>query len=161
MPNHASVVILSLITGHWIVIFIVTLAAFTANLLSYLLGTTQHAGLQDNVADFRKCTRSIAINPVFEFLYWRMNWHIEHQMYAGVPCYNLKILHLIVQTDMPKPRSLCEAWVEMLETRDRQKTDSRYFFDTPLPVASTATATDIAANELEESIGELAPPGLR
>lgn len=156
---HAGVVILSVFTGYWIFVFIITMAAFTANLLSYLLGTTQHAGLQDNVADFRKCTRSIVINPLFEFLYWHMNWHTEHHMYAGVPCYNLKKLHQAVREDMPKPRSLGMAWTEMIETRNRQVHDPAYYFDTPIPAAAVRTTTSDVA--LEESIGELAPPGLR
>ena len=37
-----------------------------------------HCGLRDNVADFRKCTRSIWLDPVSSFMYWRMNWHLEH-----------------------------------------------------------------------------------
>ncbi|MFK7860139.1 MAG: fatty acid desaturase [Granulosicoccus sp.] len=158
---HAGVVFVSVFTGHWIFILIITLAAFTANLLSYLLGTTQHAGLQDNVADFRKCTRSIVINPLFEFLYWHMNWHTEHHMYAGVPCYNLKKLHQIVRTDMPDPRSLRGAWKEIIETREIQKKDPAYYFDTPLPISSSSVSSATRADEFDTSIGELAPPGLR
>ena len=33
------------------------------------------------------------LNPLFDFLYWRMGWHIEHHMFAGIPCYNLAKLH--------------------------------------------------------------------
>ena len=73
---------------------------------------TQHCGLQGNVSDFRKCVRSIRINPVISFLYWRMNWHTEHHMYAGVPCYNLKKLSQIIADDMPQPRTLLDAWRE-------------------------------------------------
>ena len=66
-----------------------------------------------------------------------MNWHIEHHMFAGVPCYNLKKLHYLVAEDMPEPRTLLGAWREMRETWQRQKTEPDYFFDTPLP--STAS----------------------
>ena len=51
-----------------------------------------HMGLRSNVADFRKNTRSIKLDPLSGFFYWHMNWHAEHHMYAGVPCYHLKKL---------------------------------------------------------------------
>lgn len=105
---------------------IFTLFNFTANWLAYLLGLPQHSGLQENVADFRKSMRSITLNPVFKFLYWHMNWHTEHHIYAGVPCYNLKKLHQAVKDDMPEPRSLVGAWREMLETWERQMIDPTY-----------------------------------
>ena len=44
-------------------------------------------GLQDYVPDFRLCYRRFLVNPVVRFLYWHMNFHIEHHMYAAVPCY--------------------------------------------------------------------------
>ena len=94
--------------------------------MAYLLGLPQHCGLQENVAASRKSMRSITLNPVFKFLYWNMNWHTEHHMYAGVPCYNLKKLHQAVKDDMPEPRSLVGAWREMLETWERQMIDPTY-----------------------------------
>ena len=57
----------------------------------------------DKVPDFRKSVRSMTLIPILEFLYWRMNWHLEHHMYAGVPCYNLKKLYHEVEHDMPEP----------------------------------------------------------
>ena len=62
-----------------------------------------------------------------------MNWHLEHHMYAGVPCYNLKKLHQIVKKDMPKPKNLIGAWLEMRKTWKLQNTDPNYEFDTPAP----------------------------
>ncbi len=157
---HTSVVIISVISGNWIIIFIITLAPFIANLMSYLVGMTQHSGLKDNEPDFRKCTRSIVLNPLLEFLYWRMNWHTEHHMFAGVPCYNLKKLHQHVRADMPVPRTLREAWREMLDTWKKQQENPAYYFDTPLPV-SERNKENHSATGLEASIGDLAPRGLR
>jgi fatty acid desaturase len=97
---------------------------------------------------------------MLEFLYWHMNWHTEHHMYAGVPCYNLKQLHYAVKDDMPKPRSLLGAWREMLEIWERQKREPSYQFDTPLP-ATAETERKRAAVAEEASIGDLAPAGLR
>jgi fatty acid desaturase len=88
-----------------------------------------------------------------------MNWHLEHHMYAGVPCYNLKKLAREIAGDMPEPRTLRQAWREMGETWRRQQTDPNYEFDTPLPGTSKGERAD-GASELESSIGELAPKGL-
>jgi len=88
-----------------------------------------------------------------------MNWHTEHHMYAGVPCYNLRALHEEIKDDMPAPRSLRQAWVEMLEVWDRQQVEPDYQFDTPLP-ATARTERKRAAQTEESSIGELAPKGL-
>jgi fatty acid desaturase len=159
---HGSVSLLALVSGQWIFLFIVTLSSFTFNWLSYRVGMTQHCGLKENEVDFRKCTRSIVLNPVLEFLYWHMNWHTEHHMFAGVPCYNLKKLHQEVQKDMPAPRTVSEAWREMRETWDKQQVDSDYFFDTPVPADTSMKDTDAEPDStILESIGDLAPQGLR
>ena len=157
---HGSVLVVAIITGLWVLPLIFSLFPFIANWLGYFVGLTQHCGLRENVPDFRKSVRSITLNPLAEFLYWRMNWHIEHHMYAGVPCYNLKKLHRAVAHDMPEPRTLRGAWQEMLETWRRQQTDPDYQFDTPLPPTAKRVRDD-TPDALESSIGDLAPEGLR
>ena len=115
-------------------------------------------GLRDDVPDFRKCVRTITLDPLSEFIYWRMNWHLEHHMFAGVPCYNLKKLHRAVAHDMPRPRTFLGAWREMREIWHRQQEDPGYQFDTPLPAAAEAPP---AQAEEAASIGDLAPQELR
>jgi len=157
---HGSVAAVSIITGLWVLPLIFTFFSFTANWLGYFVGFTQHCGLQNNAPDFRKSVRSIKLNPLASFLYWRMNWHTEHHMYAGVPCYNLKKLACEIADDMPEPRTLRGAWKEMRETWRQQQIDPSYQFDTPLPATAKSTRTD-TPDELESSIGELAPEGLK
>ncbi len=156
---HGSVLLVSILTGQWVLILILSCASFIANWLSYAVGLTQHCGLRSEVADFRKNTRSVVLPKPVEFLYWHMNWHIEHHMYAGVPCYNLPRLHQAVREDMPKPRTLREAWREMLETWRRQQSDPDYACDTPLP-ATAKTMRERPGGAEETSIGDLAPKGL-
>ena len=157
---HGPVLVTAGIRGFWVLPLILTFSSFIANWLSYALGLTQHCGLQENVPDFRKSVRSIKVNPLVEFLYWRMNWHTEHHMYAGVPCYNLKKLHQEVADDMPAPRTLWQAWQEMLEIWRRQQLEPDYQFDTPLPPTARRSRAH-TPNQLESSIGDLAPEGLR
>ncbi|MDA0350206.1 MAG: fatty acid desaturase [Verrucomicrobia bacterium] len=157
---HGSLLAVSIVSGLWILPIIVSCFAFTANWLRYLTGMTQHCGLRDNIPDFRKSTRSTKLNPLVEFLYWHMNWHTEHHMYAAVPCYNLKKLAKEISEDMPEPRTVLGAWREMRETWERQKADPNYEFDTPVPQPKESTHAD-DTDELASSIGELAPEGLR
>ena len=157
---HGTVVVVSIVTGQWIWIFLLTVFSFIASWASYFVSMPQHCGLRDKVPDFRKSVRSMTLIPILEFLYWRMNWHLEHHMYAGVPCYNLKKLYQEVAHDMPEPRTLRSAWREMLDTWERQQTDPDYQYDTPLPATARHVRED-ESNQLESSIGDLAPKGLK
>ena len=157
---HGSVLVYSIWAGQWALPFLINFFAFTANWLGFFVGMTQHCGLREDVSDFRKCVRSIKLNPFVSFLYWRMNWHTEHHMYAGVPCYNLKKLSQAIAHDMPEPRTLIGAWREMLEIRRQQIRTPNYQFDTPLPASANEILMD-NTDELASSIGELAPEGLR
>ena len=160
LAGHGLLTVVAITTGQWILICIVSLPSFVANIVAYAVGMTQHCGLKQNDSDFRKSVRSIRINAVLEFLYWRMNWHTEHHMFAGVPCYNLKKLHNAVADNMPEPRSLANAWREMLDTWQRQQSDPEYFYDTPVPQQIRKMPGAESAAEAQ-SIGELAPRGLR
>ena len=158
---HGSVLVIAIITGLWVLPLIFSVSVFIGNWLGYFVGLPQHCGLRDHTSDFRKNTRSMKLNPLFDFLYWRMGWHIEHHMFAGVPCYNLEKLHKEVAHDMPAPRTLIGAWKEMRETWRRQKSEPDYQFDTPLPATAKQAREDMPDARLEGSIGELAPAGLQ
>ena len=155
---HSFIIIVTVYSEFWILPFILTIQQFIANWLRYFVGLPMHCGLRSNVNDFRKCTRSITLDPVSEFLYWRMNWHLEHHMFAGVPCYNLKKLHRLVADDMPKVRTLIGAWREMMETARKQQVDPTFEFDTPVPPKKKQRHT--AHSSSAESIGDLAPRSL-
>lgn len=171
---HGIIFLASLLSGYWVFILIISVSPFIANWASYALGMTQHCGLKENDSDFRKCVRSVKTNPLFEFLYWRMNWHTEHHMFAGIPCYNLKPLYHEIADQMPPPRTLWGAWQEMRETWHRQQEDPDYFYDTPVPAieappsrrqdrSSQSNQSKAEARDelLEGSIGDLAPKGLQ
>jgi fatty acid desaturase len=155
---HAALIVFSILLELWLLPVLVTLAPFIANWLRYFVGVPMHTGLRDNVDDFRLCVRTITLDPFSRFLYWRMNWHLEHHMFAAVPCYNLKALHRTVAFDMPKPRTLIGAWREMRQTWKKQLTDPRYQYDTPLPGRGHDETT--GNDSLESSLGDLPPDTL-
>ena len=162
---HGSIILVSLIFQLWWLAIVISSFGFIGNWLGYFVNVAQHGGLKDNVPDFRLCTRSIRLNPFFEFLYWHMNYHAEHHMYAGVPCYNLKRLSQVIAEDMPERKTLIGAWREMRATMKRQQTDPEYQFSMPLPntahpgvtAPNTLPTMQNKQDELAASIGALAP----
>lgn len=155
---HAGVIAVSIIFKLWMLPVVVSLPMFIANWWGYFIGITMHTGMKDNVPDFRLCTRTINLDPFSRFIYWHMNYHLEHHMFAAVPCYNLKKLQKEIAWDLPKPRSLVEAWREMRMVYRRQKVEPGYQFDTPLPKSKTDSKT--GEDPLAGAIGELAPDTL-
>ena len=125
----------------WMLIPLVTLVPYYGGGLQFLCNAVQHAGLTDNKPDFRLCCRSIHLNPVFQFLYWHMNYHTEHHMYAAVPCYNLAKLHRLIKHDMPHcPNGLYESWKVVIEIQERQKADPSYQFIAVVPAKPIVAA---------------------
>ena len=158
LVGHAILIAFFLGIGEPVAAILVSGSPFFANWLRYFVGVPMHCGLRSRVPDFRKCVRTITLDPVSQFLYWHMNWHLEHHMYAAVPCYNLEKLHRAVAHDMPEPRTLIGAWKEMRETWKRQQNDPGYAYDTPVP--RSAVDDQAEADPLAASIGGLAPRAL-
>ena len=132
--GHGLIVLVSAMTGWWMLAVLVTFAPFYGGGFQYLLNVAQHIGLTDNTPDYRINTRTIALNPVLAFLYWQMNYHIEHHMYAAVPFYNLTELHAIVKHDMPVPcRGIIGTWRQIIPILRRQKIEPDYQFAPELP----------------------------
>lgn len=135
--GHFLIVAVSLATGQWIIPILVTLAPFYGGWLFFLCNNTQHIGLQDNVPDFRLCCRTFTLNPMVRFLYWQMNYHTEHHMYAAVPCYNLRRLHSLIRHDLPPcPDGLLAVWREIAAIQSRQENDPSYQHHAELPSPS-------------------------
>jgi Na+-transporting NADH:ubiquinone oxidoreductase subunit F len=112
---------------------------------------TQHAGLAENVLDHRLNCRTVYMNPVHRFLYWNMNYHLEHHMFPLVPYHNLPRLHELVKWDMPEPYpGLVAAFREILPALLRQIKDPDYHVNRKLPPptelqGTTGTATAFKA----------------
>ena len=66
-----------------------------------MTGLLQHGGLADNVVDHRLNTRTVYMNPISRFIYWNMNYHIEHHMFPMVPYHALPRLHELIKHDLP------------------------------------------------------------
>lgn len=95
---------------------------------------TQHAGLAENVLDHRLNCRTVYMSPINRFLYWNMNYHLEHHMFPLVPYHNLPRLHELVKWDTPMPYpSLLAAFREIIPAVLRQRRDPGYHVKRQLP----------------------------
>jgi fatty acid desaturase len=113
--------------------------------LLVVFGATQHAGLAEDVLDHRLNSRTVMMNPVLRFLYWNMNYHVEHHMYPTVPFHSLPQLHEEVRDDMPPAYTgIIHAYREIIPALRRQAEDPSFFVERPLPVRA-GTPTDVGA----------------
>ncbi|MDF1566399.1 MAG: fatty acid desaturase [Spirochaetaceae bacterium] len=101
--GHIALIILFAVLGLWPLIYLVSFSYFFATFLSRSCEIVQHVGLPQNVPDWRVNCHTMKFGPVMAFLYWRMNWHTEHHMYAAVPFWNLHRLHQAIAHDCPEP----------------------------------------------------------
>ena len=112
----------------------VGLPLFYGYWLTVVFGLTQHAGLAEDVLDHRLNCRTVYMNRILRFLYWEMNYHVEHHMFPMVPYHALGKLHQELKADMPKPyNGLWEAYREIIPALLRQAKDPTYFIRRPLP----------------------------
>ena len=132
--GHSAILVTALINGQWAIPLIITFPQMFGGWLQNLCNTAQHIGLRDKVTDFRLCCRTIYLNPVLQFLYWHMNYHTEHHMFAAVPCYKLKRLHNLIKNEMPYcPNGLLETWRHISEILQTQKRDPEFQYEPILP----------------------------
>jgi fatty acid desaturase len=95
--------------------------------LLVVFGTTQHAGLAEDVLDHRLNTRTVLMGPVLRFLYLNMNYHLEHHMYPSVPYHALPQLHDVLKEDLPRPYpNMRSAYRDILPALRRQQKDRQY-----------------------------------
>jgi len=131
---YAVVIGLSLYTRSILPLMFVGFANLFGTWLLVTYGLTQHAGLAENVLDHRLNCRTVYMNPIHRYLYWNMNYHVEHHMFPLVPYHALSKLHAAVKDDCPTPYpSLFSAWREIVPTVLRQVKDPAYHVKRRLP----------------------------
>lgn len=106
--------------------------------LLLIIGLSQHAGLAEDVLDHRLNSRTIYLPLPLRFIYWNMNYHVEHHMFMMVPYYNLPRLHELIKHDCPRAKGLWETWAEMLPVMIRQVRDHNHYIHQQLPEGAGA-----------------------
>lgn len=113
---------------------LVGLPSFYGIGLVLVTGMMQHVGLPEDVLDHRLNSRTVYMNPIIRFLYWNMNYHLDHHMYPMVPYHALPALHEEIKRDCPPANP--SIWSGMKEIRmimAKQKKDPNYVHIRPLP----------------------------
>ena len=147
--GHALLALLFIATGNWFLIFIVNFGSFYCGWLVFLCGTPQHYGMSPDVPDHRLCCRTYTCAWLPAFLYWNMQYHVEHHMFPAVPFFNLPKLRKAIEHDLPAAhKGLLATWKEMMMIHRRQQTEPDYTFIPDLPQSNGTRATDdILENE--------------
>ncbi len=131
---YAVSIAAAIATRRLLPLFLVGLTSFFGSWLMVVYGLTQHAGLAENVLDHRLNCRTILMGRVNRFLYWNMNYHVEHHMYPLVPFHALPKLHQAVREDCPPVYpSLWAAWKEIIPALLKQVKDPAYHVKRRLP----------------------------
>jgi Na(+)-translocating NADH:ubiquinone oxidoreductase F subunit len=149
---YGSVIALAVYTRSVLPLMFVGFSNFFGSWLLSVYGLTQHAGLAENVLDHRLNCRTVYMGPIHRYLYWNMNYHVEHHMFPLVPYHALPKLHAVVKDDCPVPyASLLSAWREIVPTTLRQVKDPAWCVKRKIPeraavARASALVSDAAAD---------------
>ena len=147
MVIHLFVVALALYLHSWLpVLLIGPLPTMYGAWLHVITGLTQHGGLAEDVLDHRLNSRTVLMNPVLRFLYWNMNYHVEHHMFPMVPYHQLpKLYEEMKPFCLPANTSVLDAYREIIPAVLRQAKDPTYFITRRLPDGVVPLTQPIAA----------------
>ena len=128
-----------ILSGHWFLVVLITCAGSYAGWLTNLCGLPQHLGMGPDVPDFRLCCRTYTCSRFIGFLYWNMQYHVEHHMIPAVPFYNLPALRKAIESDLaPAPHGLLATWRQIVPILKKQRENPAYHFVPELPARGSA-----------------------
>jgi fatty acid desaturase len=127
---YALVIGTAFATGSILPLMIIGLPRMYGAWHHILTGWVQHLGLADDVTDHRLNTRTVLMNPFSRFVYWNMNYHVEHHMFPMVPYHRLPELHEEIKADcVPPSPGFVPALREVASTLFAQRQDPTIFND--------------------------------
>ncbi|RUV95117.1 fatty acid desaturase [Mesorhizobium sp. M1A.F.Ca.IN.022.07.1.1] len=131
---YVATIALALYLHSWLPLMLVGLPRLYGAWHHVMTGLLQHGGLADNVIDHRLNSRTVYMNPISRFIYWNMNYHVEHHMFPMVPYHALPKLHELIKHDLPAPTpSILAGYREMIPAFLRQLRNEDYFLKRELP----------------------------
>ena len=115
-----------------------------------MTGLLQHGGLAEDVLDHRLNSRTVLMNPVSRWIYWNMNYHVEHHMFPMVPYHALPRLHALIRDDLPAPNvSILDGYREMVGAMIRQRREPGYYLRKELPPTARPYRAEFHALDIE------------
>ena len=143
-----AAVVVSVVVGSIAPLMFVGLPTIYGAWLMVFFGTTQHAGLRENVLDHRYSTRTVYMNPILRFLYLNMNYHVEHHLLPSVPYHALPALHAEIRDQLaPALPNNFAAYRQIYTTFVRQRRDPTYEIPLDVPDVSGGRARRVDFGE--------------
>ncbi|QIE48190.1 fatty acid desaturase (plasmid) [Pseudohalocynthiibacter aestuariivivens] len=135
---YLGIFIWAILAQSWLPILFTFGARIIGGPLVWVVFFTEHPGLEEDVYDHRRNSRTVYTNRVMRFLSWNMNYHIEHHMYPMVPFHQLPDLHERIKDELPNSEpSYTIALFKTLRAVLRQMRDAEYFDRPRLPKSSS------------------------
>jgi fatty acid desaturase len=143
---YAATLIATIYTQSILPFMIVGLPTMYGAWHGVLCGLTQHVGLAEDVLDHRLNCRTAYLNPLSRFIYWNMNYHVEHHMFPMVPYHRLPELHEEMKRDCARPyNGFIDCYREIIPTMLHQLKDPTYFAQRHLPDTARPTPSRLSA----------------
>ena len=131
---HAAVFAWAAASASWLPLMLLFFPRMYGAWLHELCVKVQDGGLEINVYDHRRNSRTVLMGPVLRFLYWNMNYHIEHHLFPSVPFHALAKARAAVAHEMPPPvRGLGRACREAFTVFARQQREPDFHLKPALP----------------------------
>ena len=141
---YATAAIAALLMGSILPLMLIGLPRLYGAWHHILCGILQHAGLAENVLDHRLNSRTVYMNPISRFIYWNMNYHVEHHMFPMVPYHALPRLHELIKHDLPKPNNgFLDGYREVWPVLMRQLRYEDAFLQRQLPSSAKPYRCDL------------------
>ena len=149
---HAAIIASAIYFQSWLpVLLFGPLPTMYGAWLHVITGITQHGGLAEDALDHRLNSRTVYMNPVIRFLYWNMNYHVEHHMFPMVPYHRLPELHEESKPYLPKPApSILAAYAEIFPALLRQVREPGWSLVPDIPSAGRGEGLPHAAAQPAE-----------
>jgi Na(+)-translocating NADH:ubiquinone oxidoreductase F subunit len=146
---YGATIALAVATGSWLPLMYIGLPSFYGAWLMPFYGYTQHLGLAENVLDHRLNTRTVNMCLVNRYLYWNMNYHLEHHMFPLVPYHALPKLQTLVAKDLPPPLpGIVAAFKEIVPAVLRQVKEPTYCLPRDLPTSPLDAGRDVSTRTI-------------
>ncbi|MBF9033079.1 fatty acid desaturase [Rhodobacterales bacterium HKCCE2091] len=141
---YAATILLALVTWSILPLMVIGLPRLYGAWHHVMTGLLQHGGLAEDVTDHRLNCRTVYMNPVSRFIYWNMNYHVEHHMFPMIPYHRLPELHERIKDDLPEPSpSIPAAYAEMIPVLVRQLRYEDFFLRRDLPPTARPYREDL------------------
>ncbi|MFK7792526.1 MAG: fatty acid desaturase family protein [Devosiaceae bacterium] len=145
---HLAAVLLALVTWSILPLMIIGGPRIYGTWHMVMTGLLQHGGLAEDVLDHRLNSRTVHMNPVSRWIYWNMNYHVEHHMFPMVPYHALPKLHALIKDDLPPATpSIVEGYREMIDALKQQRVEPNYSIRKQLPPTAKPYREDLHDEE--------------